>query len=188
MLDTRATRNFIDEGFVARCRLQTKDFDGFRVRVVHGYALMCTRWIGNLTLQLNDYELHVDFYVVNMGVVDIVLGMKWLQDIREFTLNIRKLEMKFELNSKSYVLRGIADGNLHSIYLCREESKKIEHEIIQEEFTFAHDSRGTAWYDLDQYGSVVQFVKNPLFEIDATWSCDNPLFEIDVDHSHDPSP
>lgn len=43
-------------------------------------------------------------------------------------------------------------------------------------------------YGSDQFGGVVQFVNNPLFEADATMAYDNPLFQIDVDHTLDPSP
>ena len=102
MLDTGATHNFINEDFVAWCKLQ----------VVDGYTLTCIRKVANLTLRLNNYELHSDFYVVNMGEIDIVLGMKWLHDLGVFSLNVSKIEMYFEVDGRRHALRGIMDGGM----------------------------------------------------------------------------
>lgn len=184
MLDTGATHNFINEGFVASCRLQTEDFTGFRVRFSNGYNLTCTRWICNLIVLFNDYELQAEF---NMDEMNIVLGMKWLQDIGEFNLNVPKMEMKFKMNGRGYMLRGIADGSLHSISLCREKSGRRE-EVVQEEecesvreFDSTCCSNSLEMDDLHQCGVVVQFLNNPLLKFDARLVYANPLFELDVD-------
>ena len=78
----------------------------------------------NLALRLTKYELHSDFYVVNMGEMDIVLRMKWLQDLGVFTLNVPKMEMSFEVDGRRHVLKGIIDGGLHSIRGLDSKRKK----------------------------------------------------------------
>ena len=120
----RVRHNFINGDFVAWCGLQVEDFDGFRVQVVDGYTLTCMRKVANLTLRLNNYELHSNFYVVNMREMDIVLGMKWLQDLGVFTLNVPKMEMSFEVDGRRHVLRGITDGGLHCIRGLDSKRKK----------------------------------------------------------------
>jgi len=65
-----------------------------------------------------------------MGDMDVVLGMKWLHEIREFTLNLRTMEMKFEVNGIQHMLRGISDGGLRVVSLKRME-RLIRHDQVQ---------------------------------------------------------
>lgn len=95
MLDTGATHNFIDARLVERCGIHTQSFEGIRVKVANGYILKCDRMIPDFPTRLNNFEFKADFYVVNMDDTDVVLGIKWLHDIGEFTLNLHEMEMKF---------------------------------------------------------------------------------------------
>lgn len=65
-----------------------------------------------------------------MGEMDVVLGMKWLHAIGEFTLNLRVTEMKFEVDSKKHVLRGMLDGSLRVLSLRRME-RLIRHDQVE---------------------------------------------------------
>ena len=75
MLDTSATHNLIDSRLIERHGIPTKQFEGLRVRVVDGYILKCDRKITSLPLKINNFDFKADFYVVNMGDIDLVLGM-----------------------------------------------------------------------------------------------------------------
>ena len=54
-----------------------------RVKVADGYTLRCDRMVQDLPLRLNNYEFKADYHVVNMGDMDIVLGMQWLHSLKE---------------------------------------------------------------------------------------------------------
>ena len=75
LIDTGATHNFIDEKFVSRRGLHTEEHRGFKVMVADGFKIDCTKKISNLQLRLGDYDMTGDFFVVNIGDQDIVLGM-----------------------------------------------------------------------------------------------------------------
>ena len=96
LLDTSATHNFIDARFVERRRLITEEFEGLRVKVADGYTLRCNRMVRDLPLRLNNYEFKADYDVVNMGDMDIVLGMQWLHSLKEVTLRLEDMEIRFE--------------------------------------------------------------------------------------------
>ena len=98
-----------------------------------------------------------------MGEMDIVLGMKRLQDLGVFTLNVPKMEMSFEVDGRRHVLRGITDESLHSIRGLDNKRKK---KVIQEK---------------------PEMILNPLLEVEAAWSYDNPLYGLDDDNSLDSS-
>ena len=81
---------------VARRGLETEEHDGFRVMVANGDKLLCTRKISNLRIRFGDgYELEDEFYVLDMGDYDVILGMTWMASLVEFTINLEKLEMRF---------------------------------------------------------------------------------------------
>ena len=48
LIDIRATHNFIDEKFVTRRGLHTEEHRGFKVMVVDGFKIECTKKISNL--------------------------------------------------------------------------------------------------------------------------------------------
>ncbi|GLJ35771.1 hypothetical protein SUGI_0718350 [Cryptomeria japonica] len=104
-----ATHNFIDEKLVARHGIQTREFEGMCVKVVDSYTLTCNKMITDLLMRLSDYEFKVDFYVVNMGDMDVVLGMTWVHAIEELTLNVKHMELRFEANGRKHVIKSITD-------------------------------------------------------------------------------
>lgn len=130
LLDTGATHNFIDARLVEKRGIQTQEFEGIRVKVVDGYTLTYDRMILDLPMRLNNFEFKVDFYVVKMGSIDVVLGLKWLHAIGEFTLNLRDMEMKFKVDGTNHILKAIQDNNLKEITL-RIMQRLIWHDMVE---------------------------------------------------------
>ena len=130
LLDTGATHNFIDARLVERRGIHTENFEGIRVKVADGYTLKCDRMIRNLPMRLNNFEFKADFYVVNMGDTDMVLGMTWLHDIGIFTLNLREMEMKFEMDGKTHVLKALKDTSCRCISFRRMEHL-LHHDMVE---------------------------------------------------------
>ncbi|XP_057846650.2 uncharacterized protein LOC131056314 [Cryptomeria japonica] len=110
LIDTGATHNFIDEVVVAKKGLQTEEFEGFKVMVADGFHISCTKKILNLKMQLGNYEVKDDFYVVHIGDTDVVLGIQWLRSLGEISLNLQTMELKFQSDGKKIVLRGMSNG------------------------------------------------------------------------------
>ena len=57
--------------------------------------------------------------MVDMGDYDVILGMLWMASLVEFTLNIEKLEMKFQYEGRIVVLRGLLDGSCKVVSMRR---------------------------------------------------------------------
>ena len=105
---------------VAKRGLQTEEHIGFRVMVANGDKLLCTQKISNLHIKFGDgYELEDEFYVVDIGDYDVILGLAWMASLVEFTLNLAKLEMKFQHEGRTVVLRGLSDGSCRVVSLRR---------------------------------------------------------------------
>lgn len=131
LIDTRATHKFIDAQLVARRGLQIEEHDGFRVMVANGDKLLYTRKISNLRIRFGDgYELEDEFYVVDMGDYDVILGMTSMASLVEFALNLEKFEMRFQHEGKTMVLRGLSDGGCRVVSLRRMQ-RLFRHDDIE---------------------------------------------------------
>ncbi|XP_057857449.2 uncharacterized protein LOC131066653 [Cryptomeria japonica] len=130
LIDTRSTHNFIDEVVVAKKGLQIEDFEGFKVMVADGFHISCTKKIPNMSMQLGNYKVKDDFYVVNIGDTDVVLGIQWLCSLGEISLNLQTMELKFHSNGKKVVLRGMSKGGPRIVSFKR-MAKLIRHDQVE---------------------------------------------------------
>ena len=63
---------------------------------VDGYKLPCTCKITNPIIHLGNRELNDDFYAVNIGDNDVILGIYCMFYLVEFSINLWKLEKRFK--------------------------------------------------------------------------------------------
>lgn len=75
MLDSGSTHNFIDAALVERHGLQTEKHEGFDVRVAGGTNLSSTHKVPKLNITLGNYTVTDDFYVIDLGDTNVVLGI-----------------------------------------------------------------------------------------------------------------
>ena len=104
-----------------RCGLITEEFEGLRVKVADRYTLRYDRMVRDLCLHLNNYEFKVNYHVVNMGDIDIVLGMQWLHSLKEVTLRIKDMEILFKVDGRTHVLKAIYNGDVRTISFIQME-------------------------------------------------------------------
>ena len=57
-------------------------------------------------LQMQEYNLEFDFFVVPLGGVDIVLGIQWLQTLGNYSANHQEHFIQFNWLGKEYKLYG----------------------------------------------------------------------------------
>ena len=79
---------------------------------------------------MSNYEFKVDYYVVNMGDLDIVLGMMWLHSLEEVTFRLKDMEIKFEVDGKQQILRAIKNGDIRTISF-RQLERLARHDNIE---------------------------------------------------------
>ena len=115
LLDTSVTHNFIDTRLVERFGIHIEEFEGILIKVDDGFTVRCDKMISKMPMHLNNYEFKADFHVVNMGDTNMVFGMTWLHDIGIFTLNHHEIEMRFEMDRKTHVLKALRGTSCNAI-------------------------------------------------------------------------
>jgi hypothetical protein len=108
LVDGGASHNFIDSSLVERKGIAAESFEGFSVIILRENTLDCTRYVPRMTLNLGNYMLTDDFYVVKIPDTNVVLGFQWLYSLGKYSTNYQTMEMEFQgQDGKRVVLRGM---------------------------------------------------------------------------------
>ena len=70
-------------------------------------------------LQMQEYNLESDFYVVPLGGVDVVLGIKWLQTLGTYFANHQEHFIEFHAFGKTHKLYGFQPPPTHQMEKLR---------------------------------------------------------------------
>jgi len=73
----------------------TIDFEGFDVVVVGGRSMPCNHKIPQLFIELGNYTLTDDFYLVELLDTNIILGFQWLVSLRKHYVDYQTMELEF---------------------------------------------------------------------------------------------
>jgi len=52
----------------------------------------------NVKINMRDYNLTIIMYAILVGGVDVVLGVQWLETLRNIMMNFKKNFMRFKLD------------------------------------------------------------------------------------------
>ena len=108
LVDGSDTHNFIDSPLVERRKLPTDPFEGFTVVILGNHTMECNRWIPDLQVNIGDYTVKDNFYVVNVADTNMVLGVQWLYSIGEHSVNYQVPQIIFkDAEGKPMVLKGM---------------------------------------------------------------------------------
>ena len=106
LVDCGASHNFIYLVLVQNLDLQFKPNSSFTVEVGDGRKIPCLGVCSKLNITLQGLQVQQDFYVFDLGNVDIVLGMEWLAQLGEVRANFGDLILKVPTSSGFHVLQG----------------------------------------------------------------------------------
>jgi hypothetical protein len=124
LLDSGATRNFIDNGFAQRLRIPINKTDKLRVRQANG-TITATDSTVDLTLTVGEFTFTSTFVLTPLGHSDcpfpIILGKPWLTQFNpaiDWTTN--------EVRVDDYILRGsVQDRTPRIIHLKASKMMKV---------------------------------------------------------------
>lgn len=111
MVDSGATHNFISPATVAQCKLKTTNDTNWDVLLGTGLSVQSSGICQNVQLRLPTMTFQSDFVVLDLGNVDVILGVQWLRTLGVCTVDWEKNEWSFCYQGKHVTLTG--DASLH---------------------------------------------------------------------------
>ena len=131
LFDTRSTHNFIDVNVAMRLNLFIYLVPNMKVMVADGKKIEKVVKCHKVKLQIQDYNLELEFYAAPLGGVDAVLGIQWLQTLVTYSANHEKHFIKFKWQGEKYKLYGFQPPRTQIV-----SSQKMEKLIRKGESTY----------------------------------------------------
>jgi hypothetical protein len=107
LIDFGSTHNFINYKLEKYLNCFVYPTPEFQVMIVNGGTINCSRKCHSIKLNMGEYLLDSPMISIQMGGVDVVLGVQWLQSLGIVSLNFQDIFMRFSLEGKEIELRGI---------------------------------------------------------------------------------
>lgn len=95
LVDFAATHNFISEKLVKDPQITTKDTSHYGVILGYGTTIKDKGICEAAELKLNEWKVVANFLPLDLGGVDVVLGMQWLYSLGITEVHLRNLTMTF---------------------------------------------------------------------------------------------
>lgn len=78
--------------------------------------------VSQLSIQIGEYTLTDNFYVLSLGNIDAVLGLQWLQSLGRYIQDSRRMELELMVDDKKIVLKAMPDGGPQVVSAKRMEA------------------------------------------------------------------
>jgi hypothetical protein len=106
LIDSGASHNFISPKLATALGLTVKPEVGRRIKLGDGHKIMSKGVCEGLSLWLGGLKVVVDALVLDLGGLDVVLGVSWLCTLGKMLMDWQTLTMQFWQKGQSVTLQG----------------------------------------------------------------------------------
>ncbi|CAH9101834.1 unnamed protein product [Cuscuta europaea] len=113
LIDSGATHNFISQGLVNQLKIPYQIITGYKVQIGNGDRIANNGRCEGLALCLQKAVIQQDFYILELGGTDVVLGMEWLASLGDVEVNFQKQTIRWKEQGQEQLVQG--DPQLNSL-------------------------------------------------------------------------
>lgn len=115
LVDTGSTHNFLSPRVANKLGLPISKDSRFEVVVANGDRIHCLGACEGVKLLIQVLEIQTDFFILQLGGYDAVLGAQWLRTLGPITWDFSKLTMRFYIEGRPHLWQGEDEGGLKII-------------------------------------------------------------------------
>ena len=117
LIDSGATCNFIHEGLVRAKDWKVSETRSFGVKVGGGRVIRSSGKCVNFPLKIQGIEFVEEFFLFDLGEIDVVLGFSWLAKLGETRANWGRLRLSWQIGRSWVTIYGDPDLSTHQVSL-----------------------------------------------------------------------
>ncbi|XP_061340529.1 uncharacterized protein LOC133287007 [Gastrolobium bilobum] len=117
LVDGGSTHNFIQARLVKFLGLDNIPTQKFQVLVGNGEVMDCLGVCSQVEIEIQGHHFRPDLYVLPLQGAEVVLGVQWLSEWGDITINYRDLVMRFEREGQQVELQGAHNLTMEAIQL-----------------------------------------------------------------------
>ncbi|XP_048429391.1 uncharacterized protein LOC125472242 [Pyrus x bretschneideri] len=121
LLDSGSSHNFISLSVAKKLGWSVDANKSFEVMIANGGTISSKGCCSQVKLQIQQYEYTSDFYVLQLGGCDVVLGAQWLRTLGPILWDFDKLKMEFSLGQKHYCISSYPPPSPMTVSACQVE-------------------------------------------------------------------
>lgn len=106
LIDSGASHNFINSQVTTALGLDVNHTKKLGVRLGDGHRVETKRKCSSLVLNLGSIDVTMDAYVLDLGGVDVILGIVWLQSLGKVLMDWKEMTMIFQHGAQTVRLQG----------------------------------------------------------------------------------
>ncbi|KAA0045155.1 Transposon Tf2-9 polyprotein [Cucumis melo var. makuwa] len=106
LIDCGATHNFVSEKLVKKLLIPIKETAHYGVILGSGAAVQGKGICEKLEVCMKNWTVEEDFLPLELGGVDVILGLQWLYSLGVTTMDWRNLLLTFSVEGKSVKIQG----------------------------------------------------------------------------------
>ncbi|KAL0548958.1 hypothetical protein IC582_013436 [Cucumis melo] len=106
LIDCGATHNFVSEKLVTALQLPIKETAHYGVILGSGTTIQGKGICESVEVQMEDWTVKEDFLPLELGGVDVILGMQWLYSLGVTVCDWKNLTLTFYDNKKKICIKG----------------------------------------------------------------------------------
>ncbi|PNY13662.1 retrotransposon-related protein [Trifolium pratense] len=117
LIDSGASHNFISPKVTTALGLAITPTPARNIKLGDGHKVSTKGICEGVMMKMGESEVVVDAYVLELGGMDMVLGVSWLSTLGKVVMDWKAMTMQFTSNDKEVQLQGLCNKMIKQSYL-----------------------------------------------------------------------
>ncbi|CAJ2636500.1 unnamed protein product [Trifolium pratense] len=117
LIDSGASHNFISPKVTTALGLAITPTTTRNIKLGDGHKVSTTGMCKGVKMKVGEFEIVVDAFVLELGGMDMVLGVAWLSTLGKVVMDWKAMTMQFSVKDKEVQLQGLCHKLIKQSYL-----------------------------------------------------------------------